>query len=71
MPGAKQLVTCTVRNSKKQIHHATCCLLIEIPPDLHSSGPLSYKMVLPTMGWSFMHQLIIKTIPYRHARRPN
>lgn len=28
-----------------------------------SSGPLYYKMVLPTPGWSYMLQLITKTIP--------
>jgi hypothetical protein len=26
-------------------------------------------MVLPTVGWALLHQLIVKTTPYRHAHR--
>lgn len=41
------------------------------PGCLYNPGPPAQEMVPPREDWALLHQLSIKTIPYRHVYSPS
>lgn len=53
-----------LEHKHKSWRNATCWHIF-----LYSLGPSAQGMVPPTVGWGLVYQIIIKTIPHRHAHK--